>query len=391
MHRQATPLLVPSTGPGTPEPLRRLPLQETGQYNERWVQELVHHSPSVLPINSIESAFWPAIPVCMELPLRSGYLDNLLLTPSGNLIAVECKLWRNFEARRKVFAQIVDYAKDLQAISYPDLEKAVRAARKEPAYSLCAAVAQAADEDTVLDESAFLDAVSRNLRRGRFLLVIAGDGIRENLEDMTEFLQQHAGLHFSLALVQLSVHELPDSSQLIVVPSIPMLTNTIVRGIVEWEGSGVRIVAPQTAREKNPTTLSQEELFAGFDRLHPGTSDRLVEFLESCADLQLTWEVKKSLITRMIFGEIKVLPLVVYPNGSVNTDHTFGLKHLLKDYARKLAEAVPGAVARETLKTWRLVRNDGTPVYVWDLLDHQAACRAALEELNRTLREAAGE
>ena len=117
MHRQATPLLVPSNGRGTPEPLRRLSLQDTGQYNERWVQELVHHSPSVLPINSIESAFWPAIPVCMELPLRSGYLDNLLLTPTGNLVVVECKLWRNFEAKRKVFAQIVDYAKDLQVLS----------------------------------------------------------------------------------------------------------------------------------------------------------------------------------------------------------------------------------------------------------------------------------
>lgn len=42
----------------------------------------------------------------MELPLRSGFLDNLLLTPTGNLVVVECKLWRNFDARRKVFAQI---------------------------------------------------------------------------------------------------------------------------------------------------------------------------------------------------------------------------------------------------------------------------------------------
>ena len=37
----------------------------------------------------------------------------------------------------------------------------------EPAYNLFAAVMQAAEEDTALDESEFLDAVSRNLRRGR--------------------------------------------------------------------------------------------------------------------------------------------------------------------------------------------------------------------------------
>jgi hypothetical protein len=34
LHRQATPLLVPSNGQGSPEPLRRLPLQDAGQYNE---------------------------------------------------------------------------------------------------------------------------------------------------------------------------------------------------------------------------------------------------------------------------------------------------------------------------------------------------------------------
>ena len=57
MHRQSTPLLVPTNGRGMPEPLRRLPLQDTSLYDERWVQELVHHSPSVLPINSVEFCF----------------------------------------------------------------------------------------------------------------------------------------------------------------------------------------------------------------------------------------------------------------------------------------------------------------------------------------------
>lgn len=385
MHRQATPLLVPTNGRGMPEPLRRLPLQDTGQYNERWVQELVHHSPSVLPINSVESAFWPAIPVCMELPLRSGYLDNLLLTPSGNLVVVECKLWRNFEARRKVFAQIVDYAKDLQALSYPDLEKAIRTARSEADYSLFGAVMESADEDARVDESTFLDAVSRNLRRGRFLLAIVGDGVSENLEDMTEFLQQHAGLHFGLVLVQLAVHELPNGSELVVVPSIPIHTNTVIRGIVEWTDSTVRIVAPQTVLDTSPASLTTEQFFVALDQTQPGTSNRLVEFLESCADLQLTWEVRRTLLTRMIVGEFKVIPFSVGADGRVDLAWTPN-KELMKGYMQKLAQAVPGAVARETAKYWTM-QKDGRRAYVWDVLDHQDGARAALEELNRTLRQ----
>jgi hypothetical protein len=137
------------------------------------------------------------------------------------LVVVECKLWRNFEARQKVFAQIVDYAKDSQALSYPDLENSIRTARKEPSYSLFGAIMEAADEDARVDESTFLDAVTRNLRRGRFLFAVVGDGITENLEDVAEFLQQHAGLHFGLMLVQLAVHELPNRSELVFVPSIP--------------------------------------------------------------------------------------------------------------------------------------------------------------------------
>jgi hypothetical protein len=388
MHRQATPLLVPY-GRDAPEPLPRLPQRDGGKYDERWVQELVHNSPSVLPINSVEPALWPAIPVCMELPLRSGYLDNLLVTPSGNLVVVECKLWRNFEARRKVFAQVVDYAKDLQTLAYPELEKAIRTARNDSSYSLFDAVTHAADEDARQDESSFLDAVSRNLRRGRFLLAIVGDGVTENLEDMTEFLQQHAGLHFGLVLVQLSVHELPNRSELIVVPSVPIHTNTVVRGIVEWTDPTVRIVAPKTALDTTPASLTKEQFFATLDQARPGASNRLVEFLESSADLQLTWGVRRVLLTRMTLGELKVVPFAVDAEGGVDTAYT-SEKSLMENYVQTLAAAIPGATAKETPKYWTM-QKDGRRAHVWDLLDHKDAVRAALEELNRTLRDAAGE
>jgi hypothetical protein len=46
-----------------------------------------------------------------------------------------------------------------------------------------------------IDEASFHDAVSRNLKRGRFLILIVDDGIREGVEGMTEFLQQYAGFH----------------------------------------------------------------------------------------------------------------------------------------------------------------------------------------------------
>jgi hypothetical protein len=88
----------------------------------------VSRYPSLLPIEQLEPALAPAISVCMKLPLRSGYADNLFLTPNGDLIVGETKLIRDPEARREVVGQIVDYAKDLSMMSYESLNEAIQKA-----------------------------------------------------------------------------------------------------------------------------------------------------------------------------------------------------------------------------------------------------------------------
>jgi hypothetical protein len=391
MRRTATPLLV-TTAPATAQllPRRELRTREASGYDERFVQELVHHCPTVLPIAEVEPAFSPLTPVCMELPLASGYLDNLLVTPRGDLVAVECKLWRNVEARREVIAQVIDYAKDLQSLTYEGLEAAIRQVRKEPSFNLYQHAQSGDDEpEATVDEARFVDAVSRNLRRGRCLLVILGDGITENVEGLTEFLQQHAGLHFALVLVQLSFHDLPGTDQFVVVPSVPMRTTNIVRGIVQIDDGRVSIVPPPpTTRSEKPTTLSEDEMFAALDAKVPGTSDRLVAFLTACEDLQVRWEVKKTLIIRMTVGEYKVLVFVINSNGSVDMGYTYDIKHLTRGFVQKVVDAVPGTVFRETPKTAYAKKTDGTFLTVWELLDNTAGIRAALEDLNQTLLEA---
>jgi hypothetical protein len=90
----------------------------------------------VLPIQDIELAFTPAVFVCMELPVGPNSLDVLLATPQGKLVAVECKLWRNPEAKRKVIAQAIDYGAGLQAFTHEQLQKAIRAARRDDSFRL---------------------------------------------------------------------------------------------------------------------------------------------------------------------------------------------------------------------------------------------------------------
>lgn len=86
-------------------------------YDEAWLQQLIQEHPSLLPIGMIEPALQGPIPICMELPVPSGFVDNLMITADGGIVVVETKLWRNPEARREVIGQVLDYAKDLSRLS----------------------------------------------------------------------------------------------------------------------------------------------------------------------------------------------------------------------------------------------------------------------------------
>jgi hypothetical protein len=389
--RLVTPVIVNAGEGSSVDPLRRIDLKQKGAdgYDERWLQSLVASNPTVLPIAEIEPAFAPAISICTELPLASGFLDNLLVTASGNLIAVECKLWRNSEARREVISQIIDYAKDIQRLSYAELEFAIGQAHKKPGFRLYDQVFRATkEEEPPLDEPRFVDAVTRNLRRGRCLLLIVGDGITEGAEAMAEFLQQHAGMRFAIALVQLTVYETPNAAQRLVVPSVPLRTTNIVRGIVQIQETGVTIIPPpDTARGERASTLTEEQFMSSLDGLRPGTSARLLEFLEGQKDLDVDYDVLKTLVVRMVVADLRVQPFWFYQNGIVDTAVAFGQKQLMRPFAEKLAAAIPGTSAKETPKTWYVPRlkSDGTKLTIWDVLDHAEGVRAAPGDSTRVV------
>ena len=196
--------------------------------SESDIQELVHAFPSCLPIAEIDGMFADPIAICRELNTSAGPIDNFLVTASGLPVLVECKLWRNPEGRREVVGQILDYAKELSRWSSSDLQRDVsrRLGRKDNALL---EIVRMAHPD--IDEVQFNDALTFNLRKGRFLLLIVGDGIREGVEAIAEYLQKHAGLHFSLGLVELPIFVLPDGQRL-VAPRVLARTEVVTRTVL---------------------------------------------------------------------------------------------------------------------------------------------------------------
>jgi len=228
-------------------------------FNELFIQELIFKNADCLPIAEIDEAYSPVIPVCTELNTAVGPLDVLMVTPSGRLIIIETKLWRNPEARRKVIAQILDYAKEVARWTYEDLQREINKRLKTSGNTLYK-VACGSDVDEPLEEASFVDAVSRNLRKGNFLLLVVGDGIHEGAAGITDFLSTAGYLEFTFALIELAVYKEDDLGTL-VIPRVIARTVELQRMIVEIPDGLTLCDAPtsNSNTKNNSSTLSPEK------------------------------------------------------------------------------------------------------------------------------------
>ena len=236
----STPLLIKNK---VATQLKRAPLVRQGSekdYDEQWLQNLLFKYPQSLPIADIDDSFLGLVPICREMNTQAGLIDNFYLTPRGKPVILEAKLWRNPEARRKVIGQVLDYAKELARFDYFALDRAVRAARRstereDPPRGAFEVVSAASPD---LDEAHFVDSVSRNLRRGDVLLLIAGDGIHEGAGAIADFLESHGTLQFTFGMVEMAIFELPDGSTL-VEPRVIAQSQIIRRVVVELKSDQI--------------------------------------------------------------------------------------------------------------------------------------------------------
>lgn len=261
MSRQhAAPVIL---NEGSTTILRQLILTATQDgISEAQIQELVHKHPGSLPIEEVDPSFKSPIAICRELMTPAGPIDNFMVTPSGLPILVECKLWRNPQGRREVVGQIIDYAKELSRWTSSDLQREVSRRLGKPGNAMLDLVRAV---DPTVDEIAFNDALSLNLRRGRFMLLIVGDGIREGVEAIAEYLQRHAGLHFSMGLVEMPIFQLPDGG-LLVTPRVLARTTSIVRTVIAVP-DGHRVVDLEDSNSENGEELDPEREATNAERL----------------------------------------------------------------------------------------------------------------------------
>lgn len=244
-------------GESSGEILRRLPLGMTsveGGIDEATIQDLLFRNPEALPIDVIDNAYTAPVALCRELSTPAGYIDAVYVNAMGRLILAEFKLWRNPQARREVIGQILDYAKEVAAWQYEDFQREISRVTGQKGnvpYELVKV------QNPDLNEAEFVDNVSRHLSHGEFLLLIVGDGIREGVESIVDYVQQYSGLHFRLALIEAALFE-DSESRLLLQPRCLARTEIVQRFAV---GDGTAEPEDAGGDESLPEHAEENELF----------------------------------------------------------------------------------------------------------------------------------
>ncbi len=235
-RRTSNPIIISNNNESSL--LQRIPFSEK-EFNESWLQEIIQNNPSLLPLEEIEPSFSESFSLGREIQTKVGYIDNLLINEDGYITIIETKLWRNLQARREVVGQIIDYAKELTKWTFDDLNKAVIQVNNNiPIIEIAKHNADANE----IDEKYFIDSISKNLKRGRFLLLIVGDGIQESVEEMVDFLQRFAQINFTLALIELQVYKNNNDGSTIILPQIITRTKEITRAIIKIENNSTSTI-----------------------------------------------------------------------------------------------------------------------------------------------------
>ena len=377
-------------------PLERVVFDDRS-IKEGWFQNLLYNNPSLIPIDEIEKIFGPLIPVARELQSGVGPVDVVYISPDGYITLVETKLFRTPESRRKVVAQILDYASAMSGWTYQEFCEAVRLNRGEELRpeNDTDPIVQLVRDHPDFDEARFIDSVTKNLSEGRFLLLVVGDGIQHGVEHLAATLAATPHLHFSLALLELALFRTGTPvNTLFAQPRVMARTKEVTRAVIELRDPlrtrDVKVTMPEAvhgAGAGERRRLTEEAMFETMAAaLGAHVVDQFRVFLRDCEKLAINTETKGTSLSlvwyepnteqRFSFASIFAeggfvnLKFVLHNYRKCGIDPQPGL-----EYVNAVAALVPGSTIREYLKdgkAWPRVFVGSREITLADLMPKSA-------------------
>ena len=348
-----TPVILDADG-WNPVLLERIVLG-AGTHSEDWLQKLIFSRTELLPVHDIEPGFGDLVSVAREVPCGHGFIDNLYVTPVGDIVLVETKLWRNVQARREVVAQTLDYVAALTRMDYSAFEAAINQGIRPSKDTPTALYDCMRDRGDEADEARFVDTVSRNLKRGRMLALVVGDGIRHEAQALGNLLQSHAGAHFTFALVELGMWRDPTTGAIITMPGTLAQTVMIERGIVVMRDDRLEVIdAPAVVSSKSGAgpkahSITEEMFYETIGTIDEKLPQAIRDFLKLTEPLGVYADFKASLNLKVQLADaIKPIGLgYIQQDGKLWTDAAASTTppDLARAYNETLARMIGGQVS----------------------------------------------
>ena len=282
---------------------------------ESTLDNLIVSCPSLLPIEQINEDFADPVLVIKEFGIDGNRIDVLLVNREGRITIVESKLKKNPEGKRKVFGQILDYATSIHNLDYETFSAKCGQYTKD--------VETPRDTDDPLasmmeefcdgfDATDFRKKVTNGLKLGRFLLIILGDKVHDELAEMVQFLTDHSQLGFEFAAVEFMHFESKDQNQKHKI-IIPRVVEAYGRELIRWEPDQKSVAAQElnkaskTSSGRKRQKLSEVEAIATFRSavLELPEGEHILKQIErladECLNTEISMEYKSSGYSRIAY------------------------------------------------------------------------------------------
>jgi hypothetical protein len=341
---------------------KRIHLGEMGK-DEAWLRDRLFASPEILPIEDVDSDFAPLVPLCKELRTDAGVIDAAFINARGRLTIVEFKLWSNPQARREVVAQTLDYVSALARWSYDDLQRQVSTAvgrQGNIPYET------ARKRTPALREREFIDAVNRSLREGRLLVLIAGDGIREGVQSLTELVSRNPTKSFSFGLIEVALYRF-SKNRMAIQPRVLAKTEVVTRHvtIIRDDSNAIQVNG------------DAEELESAEDRMVSRDKARFRRWWRPLLDMEFDdpeqerpfWTGTNNLVLRTPFPGIRIKAASLRDRDHIEVfvsytrkDNAGMLNEFVKRDRRYLKSSLPPDTVVDPQRDWPIVWRNQDPL-----------------------------
>src|SRR5262249_48729739 len=151
----------------------------------------------------------------------------------------------------------------------------------------------------------FIDAVGRSLKEGRFLVLLAGDGIREDVQSLTELVNRTATKAFTFGVIEVAIYRF-GKQRLAIQPRVLARTEVITRRMTILNVRGGTQAINYEVAEDGPEMVDEEARNATKDHLRAWWRPVLEMKFDDQEQEPPTWLVTNNVAIPTPFPGIKI-------------------------------------------------------------------------------------